>query len=82
MNRLCYATGVNVKTGEIFKATFPDKGPAIDVRSACHFAGCDKVQYFQFQSNTSWNCMCWVPLVARSVFVATKRLMTKSISVN
>ena len=48
MNSLCYATGVNVKTGEIFRATFPDKGPAMDVRSACHFAGCDKVQYFQF----------------------------------
>ncbi len=34
---------VNVKTGEIFKAIFPDKGPAMDVRSACHFGGCNEV---------------------------------------
>lgn len=29
-----YGVGVNVKTGEIFQATFPDKGPELALRSA------------------------------------------------
>lgn len=29
-----YSLGVNVKTGEIFQATFPDKGPELALRSA------------------------------------------------
>ena len=60
-----------MKTGEIFKATFPDKGPAIDVRSACHFAGCDKVWCFQFYYNMSQNCIRWVLLVTISDTVNT-----------
>ncbi len=40
---IIYGLGVDVRTGEIFRATFPDKGPAMDVRSACHFAGFDKL---------------------------------------
>uniref|UniRef100_UPI00398E8635 protein N-terminal asparagine amidohydrolase n=1 Tax=Pristiophorus japonicus TaxID=55135 RepID=UPI00398E8635 len=34
-----YGIGVNVKTGEIFRATFPDKGPDEDTRSARTFMG-------------------------------------------
>lgn len=34
-----YGLGVNVKTGEIFPATFPDKGPEMALRSARHFTG-------------------------------------------
>lgn len=35
-----YGIGVNVKTGEMFPASFPDKGPDIALRSARHFTGC------------------------------------------
>ena len=30
---------VNVKTGEIFPATFPEKGPDMPLRNARHFTG-------------------------------------------
>lgn len=33
-------SGVNIKSGEIFPATFPDKGPELPLRSARHFTGC------------------------------------------
>lgn len=36
-------TGVNVKTGEIFPATFPDKGPELALRSARHLTGGQQV---------------------------------------
>ncbi len=38
-----YGIGVNVKTGELFPATFPDKGPDIPLRSARHFTGCHEM---------------------------------------
>ena len=38
--------GVNVKTGEIFPATFPDKGPDMALRSTRQFTG--NVQVIQF----------------------------------
>lgn len=38
----CFA-GVNVKTGEIFPATFPDKGPELALRSARHLTGGQQV---------------------------------------
>ena len=31
--------GVDVQTGEVFRAKFPDPGPDIPIRSACHFSG-------------------------------------------
>lgn len=34
-----YGIGVNVKTGEVFPATFPQKGPAEELRSARTFTG-------------------------------------------
>ncbi|XP_069761917.1 protein N-terminal asparagine amidohydrolase isoform X2 [Narcine bancroftii] len=34
-----YGIAINVKTGEIFRATFPDKGPDEDVRGARTFLG-------------------------------------------
>ncbi len=38
-----YGIGVNVKTGDVFPATFPDKGPDIPLRSARHFTGCHEM---------------------------------------
>ncbi|XP_072539549.1 protein N-terminal asparagine amidohydrolase isoform X1 [Salminus brasiliensis] len=34
-----YGIGVNVKTGEVFPASFPERGPAEDLRSARTFTG-------------------------------------------
>jgi protein N-terminal asparagine amidohydrolase len=34
-----YGIGVNIKTGDIFPATFPDKGPDLYLRNARHFTG-------------------------------------------
>ncbi|XP_058258580.1 protein N-terminal asparagine amidohydrolase isoform X1 [Hemibagrus wyckioides] len=36
---IIYGIGVNVKTGEVFPAVFPHKGPAEDLRSARSFTG-------------------------------------------
>jgi len=36
-------SGVNVKTGELFPATFPDKGPDQALRSARHLTGGQQV---------------------------------------
>lgn len=36
---IIYGIGANTKTGEIFPATFPDKGPDIHLRNARHFTG-------------------------------------------
>ncbi|KAK9502913.1 hypothetical protein O3M35_011596 [Rhynocoris fuscipes] len=41
---IVYGAGVNVKTGEVFPATFPDKGPEQALRSARHFTGGQQVQ--------------------------------------
>ena len=40
---LCFYTAVNVKTGEVFPATFPEKGPDLDIRGALCFAGYENV---------------------------------------
>ncbi|XP_042294342.1 protein N-terminal asparagine amidohydrolase isoform X2 [Sceloporus undulatus] len=39
-------TGVNVKTGEVFHATFPDRGPAEDLRSASILTGAKMVNIY------------------------------------
>jgi hypothetical protein len=36
---------VNVKTGELFPATFPDKGPDQALRSARHLTGGQQVRF-------------------------------------
>lgn len=36
---IIYGVGVNIKTGEIFPAAFPDKGPDLQLRQARNFAG-------------------------------------------
>ncbi|KAG5877396.1 hypothetical protein JTB14_037018 [Gonioctena quinquepunctata] len=36
---IIYGIGVNVKTGEIFSATFPEKGPEQSLRNARHLTG-------------------------------------------
>lgn len=41
---MIYGAGVNVKTGEIFPATFPDKGPEHALRSARHLTGGQQVK--------------------------------------
>ncbi|CAN8002294.1 unnamed protein product [Ixodes hexagonus] len=38
-----YGIGVNIKSGEIFPATFPDKGPELPLRSARQFTGCHEM---------------------------------------
>ncbi|GIY64757.1 protein N-terminal asparagine amidohydrolase [Caerostris darwini] len=35
-----YGIGLNIKNGEIFPATFPDKGPDFPLRCARYFTGC------------------------------------------
>lgn len=40
---IIYGIGVNMKTGEIFPATFPDKGPDLQLRLARHFTGGQQV---------------------------------------
>ncbi|XP_077428186.1 protein N-terminal asparagine amidohydrolase isoform X2 [Vanacampus margaritifer] len=41
-----YGVGVNVKTGKVFPATFPCKGPAEDLRSARTFTGGQMVDIY------------------------------------
>lgn len=41
----CLFSGVNVKTGELFPATFPDKGPDQALRSARHLTGGQQVMF-------------------------------------
>lgn len=36
---IIYGVGVNIKTGEIFPASFPDKGPDLPLRQARNFTG-------------------------------------------
>lgn len=36
---MVYGVGVNIKTGEIFPANFPDKGPDQALRCARHLTG-------------------------------------------
>lgn len=38
-----YGVGVNVRTGEIFPATFSEKGPDLDIRNARTLTGGDNV---------------------------------------
>ncbi|ENN76949.1 hypothetical protein D910_07082 [Dendroctonus ponderosae] len=40
---LIYGVGINIKTGEIFPATFPDKGPESSLRNARYLTGCAEV---------------------------------------
>jgi hypothetical protein len=44
-NCCCLFPGVNVKTGELFPATFPDKGPDQALRSARHLTGGQQVMF-------------------------------------
>jgi len=39
-----FVLGFNVKTGEIFHATFPDKGPDMALRSARQLTGSSHVR--------------------------------------
>ncbi|KAG5278847.1 hypothetical protein AALO_G00103380 [Alosa alosa] len=41
-----YGIGVNVKTGEVFPASFPTRGPAEDLRSARTFTGGQMVEIY------------------------------------
>ncbi|XP_057700365.1 protein N-terminal asparagine amidohydrolase [Corythoichthys intestinalis] len=43
-----YGVGVNVKTGKVFPAAFPCKGPAEDLRSARTFTGGQMVDIYDF----------------------------------
>ena len=37
---------MNIKTGEIYRATFLDHGPDMPLRSARHFTGTEEVQLY------------------------------------
>lgn len=43
---IIYGVGVNIKTGEIFPATFPDRGPESNLRIARNFTGAQNVGIF------------------------------------
>lgn len=43
---IIYGVGVNIKTGEIFPASFPDKGPDLQLRQARNFTGGQTVSNF------------------------------------
>lgn len=49
---MIYGVGVNVKTGEIFPATFPDKGPDLPLRCAKFLTGVTQVSYFLISPRT------------------------------
>lgn len=40
---IIYGVGVNIRTGEIFPATFSDKGPEVPLRHARNFTGAQNV---------------------------------------
>ena len=65
----CISLAVIVKTGEIFPATFPDRGPDQALRSARHFTGSEEVSvnipksfYFKVHGNRVFtlNGQIWV----------------------
>uniref|UniRef100_A0A3B1J5S9 N-terminal asparagine amidase n=1 Tax=Astyanax mexicanus TaxID=7994 RepID=A0A3B1J5S9_ASTMX len=43
---IVYGIGVNVKTGEVFPASFPQRGPAEDLRSARTFTGGEMAEVY------------------------------------
>lgn len=43
---IIYGVGVNIKTGEIFPATFPERGPDRELRDARNFMGSQTVRHF------------------------------------
>lgn len=43
---IIYGVGVNIKTGEIFPGTFPDKGPDQALRCARYLTGVPQVSFF------------------------------------
>lgn len=47
-----YGIGLNIKTGEIFPATFPDKGPDQALRCARHLTGGQQVSDDYFEKIT------------------------------
>lgn len=48
---MIYGVGVNVKTGEIFPATFPDKGPDLALRCARQLTGIPQVLSIEDKKN-------------------------------
>lgn len=42
---IIYGVGFNIKTGEIFPATYPDKGPDLQLRDARNFTGAQTVSF-------------------------------------
>lgn len=44
---IIYGVGVNIKTGEIFPATFPDRGPDRELRDARNFMGAQTVSFME-----------------------------------
>ncbi|XP_060774888.1 protein N-terminal asparagine amidohydrolase [Neoarius graeffei] len=59
---IIYGIGVNVKTGEVFPAAFPHKGPAEDLRSARSFTGGQIANVYDSSKEQLKICPCrWPP---------------------
>ncbi|XP_017272382.1 protein N-terminal asparagine amidohydrolase [Kryptolebias marmoratus] len=57
-----YGTGVNVKTGDVFPASFPHKGPAEELRSARTFTGGQMADIYDSSRGLVKLCPCkWSP---------------------
>lgn len=66
---IIYGVGVNIRTGEIFPASFPDKGPDIPLRQARNFTGGQTVcAIFSFNSITIC-CQKHLTIAAHRVYV-------------
>lgn len=59
---IIYGVGVNIKTGEIFPASFPDKGPDLQLRQARNFTGGQTVSRLMPKSK----CSCSVTRTERA----------------
>lgn len=58
---ILYGVGVNIKTGEIFPATFTDKGPDQPLRHARNFTGGQTVSKCTAQPNRQHKCTALQP---------------------
>lgn len=59
---IIYGIGFNIKTGEIFPATYPDKGPDLQLRDARNFTGAQTVSkpnLLRSKTNLSYFDFCF-----------------------
>jgi len=52
-----YTLAYELKTGALYPAVFPNKGPDVDIRSASHFKeGCEVFQLYMYSRGVSLCC--------------------------